>query len=1293
MTVSVPNQWSATFSQPAAFGTTPPALQSISLALTPANSTGGGTGSPTAGNWLIVFAGPSEPSATSGFTVGVKDDIHSYWRPAKVSAAAALTRTSCWYTANTLRVPGYVYISPNGAFDALTVNVLEVSGLGPWDTITGVSSAYAAAATALTLSLPAPSATSAVFAAVTGDSTAAGQAFTPASWTALHTVSATNGVDNTCDSVLTSAFLPSTSGSVLVSASATSATDLSGVIVGFQITAPSPVPGGNNPNWPYLILEAAFGSGFETPEDQMVWASLNNWVNQGSIRRFWAMSDQSGVPYALGQLQSSTGGYQLDNFDGALCPWNVGSPYYSLSLNANMSFQSGVSPWTATGSATLAQSSAHVFASASNGISAASLQVTPNGTTATPGAQSEQFAVAGSTAYSASAWFYSVAGYATGAQVAISWYTSGHALISTSTSSALAIPAATWTQVTNLNVTSPSNAAFAAITVQFAGTPAATAFWVAEAALVLGSSAVATGLVTTGTPVRVRAALGTIKGTVYNRWHILQRNALAFPEKRNTKTTRNYVPLTTTDIWSVAGTSCPTPYRGEVRQDSPQSWWPMDDQPLSGGVQPVSLRNSAAGNTNVLTINAASGGVTAGDSYSTTGTDLTTANAPGAPTIAASVAVYSVAAQQGWMYGDPQASPASYNTGNPVTASPGSAAWQQTGLLGSGGSNGWFMTANDSSFPALSSGMSLELWWNPAFFGSATGFTSAANVRSDVAGQPYSQITLATLATASAPVAILYLDISGHLILETFNGGTGTNHTIYSSSDLRSASWHQVVLTTNGSTWNVYLDGGLTASVSGSGAGMTSAWTWLVIGADLGASGGSTLSAATHMGNVAYSHAIVYPSILPAWRVTARYAAAITGFGLLPAPQTVSLSTVLNKTPGIGYTPDGSLFNAGNHNGVSGSGYGSTGAAVVTYTFSGLAVAQAGSYTSGPSARAIIAGLGNGTGGIFQGNAVWMSFTSLAPSVGIYTAASANAELNAATVCGSGDSFSSGFGSGASGSGVCQTAAGTNAAPPASASSLGDSTAQRIERILGYGLVTAPNRAIDYTASLLVQAALDVGGQQAGASVQAQVDSDNGLLFVDTGNTLCYKSRAHLAADQAAAAAWNIGMNVDGAGQIPFADDITWGNDPTRVYDVIALTPYSPDGASLPALVPANAAAANAAQLQYGPKPKSITSYLQDQTKIQAAANWWLSTFGGIRRRAEVVTIDAATHPAGWGMFFATNIGDVVTLFDQPFSQPTTNGTYRISNIARSVSNGANGTPVEGKLKLVLDPVPASYWS
>lgn len=324
---------------------------------------------------------------------------------------------------------------------------------------------------------------------------------------------------------------------------------------------------------------------------------------------------------------------------------------------------------------------------------------------------------------------------------------------------------------------------------------------------------------------------------------------------------------------------------------------------------------------------------------------------------------------------------------------------------------------------------------------------------------------------------------------------------------------------------------------------------------------------------------------------------------------------------------------------------------------------------------------------------MYASFTSLAPSVSLYTAASAVTETNAATVCGNSDTWTGGYGSGATGTGVCQVAGGTGASPPSAPSSLGDTVAQRIERILGYGLVTAPVRAIDSSASLLVQAALDTAGQQAGASIQNQADSDNGWLYIGNEGVLHYRSRPHLAADQAAGAVWQIGMNTL-AGMIPFDDTIEWSSDPQKIWDVITVAPYAPDGATLPLVVPSNATAVNAAQAQFGPRPKNVTSYLQDQSKVQAAANWWFATFGSLQRRASVVAVDAARHPAAWPMVLGMNISDIVQVYDAPLGQPATTGTYRVSQISRSISYGANGSQIEGKLVLVLDPLPpGGYWS
>ena len=520
-----------------------------------------------------------------------------------------------------------VYVAPNGALDGLSVLVLEISGLGPWDVITVSASNYAAAATTLNLATAAPSAASFMLAAVVGDNSSAGQAFAPAGWTTLHTVTATNGTNHVSDVVLTSAYLASNSSSVSVNGTASTAEDLSGVLIGIELAAPSPIPSvsGVAPGWPgRMILEMALGAGFETPQDELVWTTLNDSATApgpGVTKRFWGWADQGGIPYALAQLQSSTGAVTLDDADGALTPSNSASPYY------------------------------------------------PD--------------------------------------------------------------------------------------------------------------------VTTGTPVRLRTALGTLTGplgsTVVNRWYVIQRNMLDAQEKRDSNM-RNFVDMSLTDIWSVIGGSCPSPYRGEVRQDSPYAWWPCDDQPLAGGVLPTSLRNAAAGNTNALNIVKSPNGVILQDWWTKAGFDVA------GYTIAPSASTYAVGQQAGWMHGDPQSSPASYATANPVTASPGSAAWQAIGQSGTTGSYGWFLSVNDASFPPLSGGVTVEGWLEYPFYAGSTDaeLGSSPFTISPVLQEPGTSLTLLELATGSHPVAVLQLDTSGHLNLITYNGATGTSHSIYATSDLRS---------------------------------------------------------------------------------------------------------------------------------------------------------------------------------------------------------------------------------------------------------------------------------------------------------------------------------------------------------------------------------------------------------------------------------------------------------------------------------------------------------------------------
>ena len=238
-----------------------------------------------------------------------------------------------------------------------------------------------------------------------------------------------------------------------------------------------------------------------------------------------------------------------------------------------------------------------------------------------------------------------------------------------------------------------------------------------------------------------------------------------------------------------------------------------------------------------------------------------------------------------------------------------------------------------------------------------------------------------------------------------------------------------------------------------------------------------------------------YPYILPVYRIIAHYWAAITGFGLLPAPSSVSLGQATNtdineSSPSpITFTPDGSEY---------GGDYGGNGSNVnpVASPIAALVTSIAGSYNSGPSAWGQFTASGTYVSGenATNGAAVFVSWTGVATKFDIYTSTQVAGGTEAAVSRAQSITFTSGYGASAASVGPGKLGGGSGASPPAAASAIGDTVAARIERVMGYGNVTYPGRCIDQ-APLLVQAALDVGGQAASQNVQAIAISDGGMLY------------------------------------------------------------------------------------------------------------------------------------------------------------------------------------------------------
>ena len=789
-----------------------------------------------------------------------------------------------------------------------------------------------------------------------------------------------------------------------------------------------------------------------------------------------------------------------------------------------------------------------------------------------------------------------------------------------------------------------------------------------------------------GTPIRIRAALGTIGGVSVNRWYIIQKNSQQWPEGID-ENYRRYSAVTAADTWTAQSAIGSTYYRGEVLTDNPYAWWTCDDQPKDEGVQPTSLANSALGNTNVLNIVLSPNGATLQAYHGTDGTTQT----PVQYGIAGSLANYATGVSSGWMWGDPVSTLGTTATGISVSQEPGSAAWQAYGQAGTTGSYGYFLSCNDNSYPTLVEGLTVEGWFNYTFLGSSAALGNAGTYSYTTAQQPVSVLSLLELATGSDPVAILQMDANGDLHLLTYPSGSSssTSHSIYTTTDLRDNQWFHVALNLTETTFTVYVNGGLAAAVSGTMTASSPVFQWLIVNGDLGTNGGSSAGTGlVHGGNVQVSHLAIYPRQLPVWRILAHYDAAVASFGQIPAPSGVTTAFVQDNQYVVGYVawaPDGTAPTPGF---VTGSGAGGS--------VSALVAAVAGSYTSGPSARSGATYYDTDT----THNPAYVQWAGTADKFNVYTAASTGAETLASVVRGTLESYGGGYGNTSVPGGVGEISGGTGASPPTSASALGDTAGQRIERLIEYGTpgtgANFPNytgRCID-PSPLLVKAPAESGqgiGIQTGVAIQEISQSDGGLLFTDNLNNLTYWMRSHLDS-QYGMPIWQLGPNTN-AGQIPYYRQIQWISDPQRIWNAIEITPVSPGNALLPVITPANSTAVSESQSFYGVQPLQIISWLQSTTEQQNQANWLFEWYGYPRRRAERVRVDASSYPAAWPLVLGVNVGDVVQLQDWQVGGGGNSYIYRVSRIQRHLSYGAHGLEVAGTVEMQLDFEPSSYWT
>jgi hypothetical protein len=314
--VSVAGHWPGTYAVPSGYGTFPPAAPSLQV---PVTNTGLG------GNWLVAFCSWRTPPGAST-TVAVGDDSFNeapgcnVWEPlgapAGTSPLSGSVVTSIWYCRNALPAQN-VYVSPDGIVTAMAVLVIEMAGLSPWMTLTATGTGYtAASASGPSLPAAAPSGQALVLTAAATDNDSLTVTGPGAGWTALTQVTATDGTDHNADCVLTPAWQVTSSG-VTAAWSSSSAQDTAAVIGGLLVSGTAPAA--PSQTWPYIQFQAGFGSGAQTPWDQVGWTDLTP--------RFRSGSSQRGKQYELDAIQAGTVNMMLSNNDGALTPGYGGSPY------------------------------------------------------------------------------------------------------------------------------------------------------------------------------------------------------------------------------------------------------------------------------------------------------------------------------------------------------------------------------------------------------------------------------------------------------------------------------------------------------------------------------------------------------------------------------------------------------------------------------------------------------------------------------------------------------------------------------------------------------------------------------------------------------------------------------------------------------------------------------------------------------------------------------------------------------------------------------------------------------
>jgi len=772
----------------------------------------------TAGNWMVAVIAwrdlTTGQAASPTFTVA--DDAHNWWEPlvpgSSTSSATGGTRCSIW-VAPAAKAAKSVYVAPTGFSMAYAATIYDVGGMQPWVSTSAVT-AVANAGTTITGTL-APGASAVIFTVSGSDNLSDTVSLTGSGWSPVTSVTASNGTDHTADINCASAWQVASS-SVTATWNSTGALNFSEA-VGAALVAANPLTPAS-PHWPVTILECAPGGGVQTPPDQLSWTPMT--------AQYMRFDFTQGRQYETAQLSTGEGTLLLDNPAGALIPPGTGA-------------FSGITVGTPVRLRTAWQGG--------------SWQVSfhGDGTTAGPQIDTGQiFAVSPGATYSVSAWLACSPAYASGVTLQLKWHTSGGTLISTVTSAAVTTQTAALATAAGV---APGTAALANVIIGAAGTPpAATTFYAAAAQgtpAVSGYLTIPAGVSWAAENGATRAALGSWQPDPngppdVTPWYLpfsgfIERLPQGWDDQY-----RGVTEASVTDAWFGAN-YVPQPILiTEILNDQPYAYWPCTDQ---AGASVAS--NLAPGNSSTLNVTQSkygAGGAT--ETFGQNGSALLGAQSTTLITTGFRIT------HEGGMWG--QALAGGTPTGTQLD-------------------QGYALTCTDTSFPAVSAGVTIEGWWQVDVINNNTNNSAllwAVN---------YAQ-TVPSLATPG----FLYLQANGSgggpaasLELD-YVDAAGTFHGANIVASSLATGVHHVAVAFTQAAYTVYVNGVSSASGSFAGGGLKSGrFTTLVV------SGANVLNTTVTIPGFGGStgHIAVHSRLLPQPRILTHYQAGITALAGEPA--------------------------------------------------------------------------------------------------------------------------------------------------------------------------------------------------------------------------------------------------------------------------------------------------------------------------------------------------------------------------------------------------------------------------